>query len=364
MTLRRFLTPLSALLSKPKLTLPSLEILTRKRFSIIVMHTYCCPAASREVAAVTLMADASLDASQRRLAYRRRLTIIVPLTASSLVCGGMVAAIGPSIDSFVASTGMDEATLGMAIMHNRITKLIGLGLWTVYANALQRGGGFGLKPRSLMAACMLATALLSLAIAHIHSSFVLRVSLAIFGLCYGIVDSASLQLAMWSSNSLDTSRLSVATVSAGFTVGATVAPMVVATALKMGGSAHAGFEFLACVGFLGMALFLCSPPLPTGPTRQAALIQGAPPPHARTPSGPALVPRALPAQRARTARVDGLGVAACSRCIGPSGPREPRHGLPARTRHTRRLPDRLDTRGGRRRRRGPEEERATRAAER
>ena len=256
MTLRRFLTPLSALLSKPKLTLPSLEILTRKRFSIIVMHTYCCPAASREVAAVTLMADASLDASQRRLAYRRRLTIIVPLTASSLVCGGMVAAIGPSIDSFVASTGMDEATLGMAIMHNRITKLIGLGLWTVYANALQRGGGFGLKPRSLMAACMLATALLSLAIAHIHSSFVLRVSLAIFGLCYGIVDSASLQLAMWSSNSLDTSRLSVATVSAGFTVGATVAPMVVATALKMGGSAHAGFEFLACVGFLGMALFL------------------------------------------------------------------------------------------------------------
>ena len=30
--------------------------------------------------------------------------------------------------------------LGMAIMHNRITKLIGLGLWTIYANALQRGG--------------------------------------------------------------------------------------------------------------------------------------------------------------------------------------------------------------------------------
>ena len=182
-----------------------------------------------------------------------------------MVCGGMVAAIGPSIDSFASSTGLDEATIGLAIMHNRAAKLVGLGLWTVYANALQRGGGFGLEPRTLMAGCMLATSLLSLAIAHIHSSVVLRVSLAVFGLCYGIVDSASLQLAMWSSDSLDKSRLSVATVSAGFTVGATVAPVVVAVALKMGGTAHPGFSFLALIGALGMLGFLCAPPLPTGP---------------------------------------------------------------------------------------------------
>ena len=239
----------------------------------------------------------------------RRRTHIAVLTVSSMVCGGMVAAIGPSIDSFAATTGLDQATIGLAIMHNRIAKLVGLGLWTVYANALQRGGGFGLKPRTLMAGCMLVTSLLSLAIAHIHSSVVLRASLAAFGLCYGIVDSASLQLAMWSSDSVEKSRLSVATVSAaypnpspssnpspnsnpsphpspspspssspnpsqvsaGFTVGATVAPIVVAAALKRGGTAHPGFSFLALVGTLGMVLFLCAPPLPTGPTRQAAL---------------------------------------------------------------------------------------------
>ena len=204
----------------------------------------------------------------------RRRTHVAVLTVSSMVCGGMVAAIGPSIDSFSVSTGLDEAGIGLAIMHNRIAKLIGLGLWTLYANALQRGGGYGLKPRTLMAGCMLATSMLSLAIAHVHSSVVLRASLAIFGVCYGIVDSASLQLAIWSSDSLDKSRLSVATVSAGFTVGATVAPIVVAAALKMGGSAHPGFTFLALLGALGMALFLGAPPLPTGPMRQAALVEG------------------------------------------------------------------------------------------
>ena len=145
----------------------------------------------------------------------RRRTHIAVLTISSMVCGGMVAAIGPSIDSFAYATGLDQASIGLAIMHNRIAKLVGLGLWTVYANALQRGGGFGLRPRTLMAGCMLVTSLLSLAIAHIHwSHLVLRASLAAFGMCYGIVDSASLQLAIWSSDSIEKSRLSVATVSA------------------------------------------------------------------------------------------------------------------------------------------------------
>ena len=145
----------------------------------------------------------------------RRRTHIAVLTISSMVCGGMVAAIGPSIDSFAYATGLDQASIGLAIMHNRIAKLVGLGLWTVYANALQRGGGFGLRPRTLMAGCMLLTSLLSLAIAHIHwSHLVLRASLAAFGMCYGIVDSASLQLAIWSSDSIEKSRLSVATVSA------------------------------------------------------------------------------------------------------------------------------------------------------
>ena len=251
----------------------------------------------------------------------RRRTHIAVLTVSSMVCGGMVAAIGPSIDSFAATTGLDQATIGLAIMHNRIAKLIGLGLWTVYANALQRGGGFGLTPRTLMAGCMLATSLLSLAIAHIHSSLVLRASLAAFGLCYGIVDSASLQLAMWSSDSIEKSRLSVATVSAaypnpspdhsltpdpspnpnpssspspspnprqvsaGFTVGATVAPIVVAAALKMGGTAHPGFSFLSLVGALGMPCPSNPNPNPNpnpnqAPTRRSCGTAGA------TPSSP------------------------------------------------------------------------------
>ena len=38
--------------------------------------------------------------------------------------------------------------------------------------------------------------------------------------------------------------------SAGFTLGATVSPIVVAAALKMGGTAHPGFSFLAVVGAL------------------------------------------------------------------------------------------------------------------
>ena len=64
--------------------------------------------------------------------------------------------------------------------------------------------------------------------------------------------------------------------SAGFTLGATVSPIVVAAALKMGGTAHPGFSFLAVVGALGFAGFLCAPPLPTGPMRHAALPDGSP----------------------------------------------------------------------------------------
>ena len=64
--------------------------------------------------------------------------------------------------------------------------------------------------------------------------------------------------------------------SAGFTLGATVSPIVVAAALKMGGTAHPGFSFLAVVGGVGFAGFLCAPPLPTGPMRHAALPDGSP----------------------------------------------------------------------------------------
>jgi hypothetical protein len=65
-------------------------------------------------------------------------------------------------------------------------------------------------------------------------------------------------------------------VSAGFTLGATVSPIVVAAALKMGGTAHPGFSFLAVVCSLGFAGFLCAPPLPTGPMRHAAPPDGSP----------------------------------------------------------------------------------------
>ena len=69
------------------------------------------------------------------------------LTATAACGGGMVAAIGPSIEAFARSTGLDPSQLGTAVMAGRLAKMVGLLAWTVYAQALQQGQGRVPPPR-------------------------------------------------------------------------------------------------------------------------------------------------------------------------------------------------------------------------
>ena len=121
---------------------------------------------------------------------------------------------------------------------------MGVAAWTVVARAHQRGD-HRISSGALMAGCMAASAALALAIAHLRSSGpALQASLTLFGFVYGVTDTAAMQLSLWAAGgaSARDQRTAVSTVSAGFTVGAVMMPVLTATSLAFGGDAYASFD--------------------------------------------------------------------------------------------------------------------------
>ena len=192
-------------------------------------------------------------------------------TATNAIGGGIVAAIGPSIEEFARTTGMNESQLGSAVMLNRGVKMLGLLVWTAYAQALQTGSA-RVPPRAVMAATMLLTMCAALFLAHVASTsaLMLRLSLALFGLCYGLFDAGSMQLALWCSDTPDSKRTALAAVSAGYGTAATLAPTLIAISLRLGGSAYHCFDALAVLSALVCTCYLCAKPLPIARRRVAS----------------------------------------------------------------------------------------------
>ena len=108
------------------------------------------------------------------------------------------------------------------------------------------------SPRALVVLVMLSETILARLLAHVRTSKgTLRFALVSFGLCYGVTDSAAMQLALWcGGGSSKDRRAAIATVSAGFTAGAFLTPMVMAVALADGSASNDG----AYAGFKGGAL--------------------------------------------------------------------------------------------------------------
>ena len=150
-------------------------------------------------------------------------------------------------------------------MLNRLVKIAGVLAWTTYANRVQ-GHSCYVQPRTVMATVLLCTCGVSLALAHApKSAGSLRVLLMLFGFAYGIFDQGSMQLALWYSETSANKRTAMAAVSTGYGLGAILTPLLVAVALKVGGSAYTAFDGLAVlaalVSLLKLSRFTCLCPL-------------------------------------------------------------------------------------------------------
>ncbi len=160
-------------------------------------------------------------------------------------------------------------------MLNRLVKIAGVLAWTTYANRVQ-GHSCHVQPRTVMATVLLCTCGVSLALAHApKSAGSLRVLLMLFGFAYGIFDQGSMQLALWYSETSANKRTAMAAVSTGYGLGAILTPLLVAVALKVGGSAYTAFDGLAVLAALVSLLHVFLTP-PVSPVRYSPVLEGGP----------------------------------------------------------------------------------------
>jgi len=187
---------------------------------------------------------------------------IALLTSAAAVNGMIVAAIGPSLQTLSAATGMSQQHLNSVIIHNRFAKIVGLLVWTCYANNVGRVRW--LPPRFFMAGCLAVMALAAATLTQLRSSRVaLHGALVAMGLAYGISDTGLYQLSLWGSSSDRARRAAFAIVASGFTMGAFLSPMVIAASTStssLGGAyvAYAALALLATLSALGLA---CAGPM-------------------------------------------------------------------------------------------------------
>jgi hypothetical protein len=93
--------------------------------------------------------------------------------------GGACGAFGPALEMLERMTGLNQATLGGAVLANRVAKLIGTVVWGVYASYVQRqmetGGGILVQPHILMSFSLLCTAISCAVIGVTRSGIALQV---------------------------------------------------------------------------------------------------------------------------------------------------------------------------------------------
>ncbi len=169
----------------------------------------------------------------------------------SAVNGALCSIVGPSLKQFHESTGLSEAGLANVVLVNKSCKFLGSIALRQWAEALQARRAL-VSPGILLALCACVISLCSLLLATVRSSpAVLYLCLAAPGAAYGIADAAFVQLTVWANKHPEGKRVHVALLNVGFTIGALIAPAVLATALRTGRTTYVGFYFLsgtaACV---------------------------------------------------------------------------------------------------------------------
>uniref|UniRef100_A0A7S3B538 Major facilitator superfamily (MFS) profile domain-containing protein n=1 Tax=Haptolina ericina TaxID=156174 RepID=A0A7S3B538_9EUKA len=175
--------------------------------------------------------------------------------------GGLVGALGPSLESFERATGLSEAAMGRLVMQNRIAKVIGVGIWTIYMKRF--GTRSWLRPHWVIGMAVLCVAISNAVIAHMQNFVVaIRCALIVAGLSYGISDSGTVQLTLYRWNHSDRhQRTAVAVLNMAFTVGALATPILVALSLRLYGHSHLAFDAITVVALIEAVLlpFYSSP---------------------------------------------------------------------------------------------------------
>ena len=249
--------------------------------------------------------------------------------------GGVIGALGPSLEPIGRSCHINDTVLGQLILQNRICKFVGNLIWCAYANRLQRpDGGMG-RPHSVFAGLMLVTSSAAIALGTAEKKATVQVALIAWGIAYGITDAGVTSLTVWRWAHDDRRRrIHLAVLNAGFTVGALVGPAIVAISLRYGGGRWA-FHFIAFVAVLACALLGWQPglALPVTPREKQGRSDVSSPPIAHRPSPIAHRPSpiahrpSLPATAAAAERCRPVAVLAarCSRpapCCRSTSPRQ------------------------------------------
>ena len=247
-----------------------------------------------------LSSRSSVNGAQSRgprlLGTAKRQTLILSL--STAVNGGLVGSVGPCLHAMQASTGLDPEMLGRSVLFNRLLKLLGTLVCTVYMRSLQREQLFRFPPHWVLATCMGIASVACTGIYGMRSNAaVLQFALMICGLIYGFTDTAVTQLTLWSVTDPREQRTHVAILNAGFTLGAVIAPAVVAASLTAGGSAYICFIVLASLAALAAvsAMSVESPsiyrtrccPAPAQNAKNVTTRNVSPSNHGQAPSQPA-----------------------------------------------------------------------------
>jgi hypothetical protein len=243
-----------------------------KAFSLLLLEEM--PMSPTRLALLMLAAQATGESATHK---KPRLQQVHAFTLGNTLNGGLVGALGPSISTFQASTGLDQGALARTIMLNRAAKLCGTFMWAFYAERLQRRKEmYGITPKRLLTAVTAIEVLCALSIVGFRSSaFVLQAALIVFGWCYGFTDSGFSLVTVWAERGDPKGmRTQVAMLNAGFTAGAVLTPAVISLALRRGGTSYPCFVVLALLAaFSGMTLAACQV-LPGGAPPKQQLAEG------------------------------------------------------------------------------------------
>jgi len=150
----------------------------------------------------------------------------------SAINGSLIGALGPSLAMISRNTGLNDGALGRYVLQNRLCKFAGTLIWCAYSHQLQRRGTPG-RPHALFSVLMLVSGLSAVVIGTATDPFMLQLGLLSWGIAYGVTDSGITSLTVWRwEHESRRRRFDLALINAGFTVGALLAPTMLAASLK------------------------------------------------------------------------------------------------------------------------------------
>ena len=192
------------------------------------------------------------------------------------VNGAIVAALGPSVEALERATGLGDRAIGNCVLQNRLAKLAGATLFGWYAQrasrsrgreayterldgTLERAPAASWRPHAILAAMMVLSAACSGALAFAAlGALGLQLTFVLSGLSYGVSDTGASMLTLWRwAPDVRMQRVDIAMLNAGFTIGASVSPALVALSLRLGDHRRT-FQLLGLAACVEAALLPCA----------------------------------------------------------------------------------------------------------